>query len=65
VKGYHTFTSRRRRTAAEIEAKIYETVRACPDFSANDIVAVVGGDRQTVLALVKKARLELGLKIRA
>jgi hypothetical protein len=47
---------------ADLEARVYEIVRACPNFSANDVCKQVGGDRSKILAFVKNARAELGIK---
>jgi hypothetical protein len=52
----------RREVKVDLEAKVFDIVQSCPAFSANDICKQVGGDRSKVLAYIKKARAELGMK---
>lgn len=52
----------REQVKSDREAKVYDIVRACPNFTANEIYKQVGGDRNSVLALVKKARAEMGMQ---
>ena len=44
----------------DLESRVYDVVRTCSGWPANDIYKQIGGDRNKVLALIKKAQSELG-----